>query len=74
MSQVTLTEEEVAVAKQAIDFLINKCTLPTMTAVEAFAFSKQLTVLSKVPKILEQYVFEVRSITQGDEEVDADNT
>jgi len=64
---VTMTEDEAKLAKEALDFLVNKCSLPAMTPVEAFALSRKISVLSKVPAILSQYIFEVKSIQQGEE-------
>lgn len=67
-NKVTFTEAECKLAKEGLDFLINKGTFE-LTGVEAFKFSKQIAVLSKVPALMEQYLFEsAKIVNEGSEE------
>lgn len=65
MSKVTFTEEEAKLAKEGLDFLINKGKFE-LTGVEAFKLSRQINVLSKVPTLINQYIFELKSIKESD--------
>lgn len=61
MSKVTFTEDEIKLAKEGLDFLVNKGKFE-LTGVEAFRLSKQISVLSKLPKLMEQYLLELKAV------------
>lgn len=64
MDKITFTEEEVKLAKEGLDFLVNKGKFE-LTGVEAFRFSKQIAVLSKIPKLMEQYIMELKAVHES---------
>ena len=64
MSQITFTEDEVKLAKEGLDFLINKGKFE-LTGVEAIRLSKQLAILGPVPALLNQYVMEIKALHEN---------
>ena len=62
-NKLTFTEAEIKLAKDGLDFLINKGEFK-LTGVEAFTLAKQIGVLAKVPALMEQYLMDKARIVE----------